>query len=90
MIRLLGTGPYQIAQLQAPHKASVIRFNAYWGKPASIETINYLAGHRSESRALLAQTGQADLVYTLDLLAFRVYNRATIWISTLSRCRVQF
>ncbi|TXY74927.1 ABC transporter substrate-binding protein [Vibrio cholerae] len=66
VIRLLGTGPYQIAQLQAPHKASVIRFNAYWGKPASIETINYLAGHRSESRALLAKTGQADLVYTLD------------------------
>ncbi|MGL4734098.1 MAG: ABC transporter substrate-binding protein [Enterovibrio sp.] len=66
VIQLLGTGPYQIAQLQAPHKASVIRFNDYWGKPASIESIDYLAGHRSESRALLAQTGQADLVYTLD------------------------
>ncbi|HGH6013899.1 TPA: ABC transporter substrate-binding protein [Vibrio mimicus] len=66
IIQLSGTGPYKIAELQAPHKASVVRFTPYWGSPASIETVNYLAGHRSESRALLAQTGQADLVYTLD------------------------
>ncbi|MGL6170536.1 MAG: ABC transporter substrate-binding protein [Vibrio sp.] len=66
IIQLAGTGPYQIAQLQAPHKASVTRFTDYWGQPASIEHVNYLTGHRSESRALLAQTGQADLVYSLD------------------------
>ncbi|MFB9152984.1 ABC transporter substrate-binding protein [Vibrio gallaecicus] len=63
---LSGTGPYKIQELQAPHKAHVIKNNEYWGTNASIEHVHYLAGHRSESRALLAQTGQADLVYTLD------------------------
>lgn len=66
VVHLIGTGPYQIDQLQAPHKARVTRFAQYWGTPATIDSVEYLAGHRSESRALLAQSGQADLVYTLD------------------------
>ncbi|NAW88517.1 ABC transporter substrate-binding protein [Photobacterium halotolerans] len=66
IVALQGTGPYQIDALQPPHKAKASRFADYWGRKAHIETIEYLAGHRSESRALLAQSGQMDLVYTLD------------------------
>lgn len=76
VIQLQGTGPYQIASLQAPHKAKVTRFDAYWGTPAHIETVEYLAGHRSESRALLAQSGQADLVYTLDPISISTLQAA--------------
>ncbi|WP_087023362.1 ABC transporter substrate-binding protein [Thaumasiovibrio subtropicus] len=63
---LYGTGPYQVTALTPPHKAHVSRFDEYWGDNATIEHVHYLAGHRSESRALLAESGQADLVYTLD------------------------
>ncbi|KGY09423.1 ABC transporter substrate-binding protein [Vibrio sinaloensis] len=63
---LAGTGPYKIAELVPPHKIHVTRNEGYWGSKAKIENVEYLAGHRAESRALLAQTGQADIVYTLD------------------------
>ncbi|MGF1909203.1 ABC transporter substrate-binding protein [Vibrio kasasachensis] len=63
---LAGTGPYQIEELVPPHKIHVTRYDNYWGEKAKIEKVQYLAGHRAESRALLAQTGQADIVYTLD------------------------
>lgn len=63
---LAGTGPYQIEELVPPHKIHVTRYDNYWGAKANIEKVQYLAGHRAESRALLAQTGQADIVYTLD------------------------
>ncbi|MDC5720693.1 ABC transporter substrate-binding protein [Vibrio europaeus] len=63
---LSGTGPYQIEELIPPHKIHVTRYDNYWGQKANIEKVQYLAGHRAESRALLAQTGQADIVYTLD------------------------
>lgn len=63
---LAGTGPYQIEELVPPHKIHVTRYDNYWGEKANIEKVQYLAGHRAESRALLAQTGQADIVYTLD------------------------
>lgn len=66
IVALQGTGPYQIEELQPPHKAKASRFSDYWGQKAHIETVEYLAGHRPESRALLAQSGQMDLVYTLD------------------------
>lgn len=63
---LAGTGPYKIEELVPPHKIHVTRYEDYWGEKANIEKVEYLAGHRAESRALLAQTGQADIVYTLD------------------------
>lgn len=63
---LFATGPYQIEKLSPPHKADLKRFEQYWGTPAKIEKVSYLAGHRTESRAMLAQTGQVDLAYALD------------------------
>ncbi|WGK68613.1 ABC transporter substrate-binding protein [Candidatus Haliotispira prima] len=63
---LKGTGPYQVEKLSPPHKLEVLRYPGYWGKKARIERVQYLAGHRSESRALLVKTGEADLAYTLD------------------------
>ena len=63
---LKGTGPYQIQLLAPPHKLDVERFDEYWGKPAKIKQVQYLTGHRAESRALQARSGQADIIYTLD------------------------
>ena len=63
---LKGTGPYQIQYLAPPHKLDVIRFDEYWGQKAHIKQVHYLTGHRAESRALQARSGQADIIYTLD------------------------
>lgn len=74
VVNLQGTGPYQVSELVPPHKALVKTFDGYWGEKPSIQQVSYLAGHRSESRALLAQSGQADLVYTLDPLSLESLN----------------
>jgi peptide/nickel transport system substrate-binding protein len=64
--QLIATGPYQIGQLQPPHRADVVKFSGYWGAPARIDSLSYLAGHRSESRTLLVESGQADVAYSID------------------------
>lgn len=65
-IQIAGTGPYQLKELTPPHKATVSRYEDYWKEKAKIDQVSYLAGHRTESRTLLAQSGQADIVYTVD------------------------
>jgi peptide/nickel transport system substrate-binding protein len=69
IVHFNATGPYQVVELVAPHKVSLTRFNDYWGNKASIEKVEYLAGHRSESRALQVQSGQTDIAYTIDAIS---------------------
>ncbi|WP_245680375.1 ABC transporter substrate-binding protein [Alteromonas confluentis] len=66
MTALIGTGPYKITDFQPPHNISTIRFDDYWGRPGTIKEVEYITGHRSETRALMVKTGQADIVYNLD------------------------
>ena len=64
--QIIGTGPYEITNLQMPNIVKATAYTNYWGKPANIPQLNYLSGHRPESRALLAQNGQADIAYSID------------------------
>lgn len=66
VVDIKGTGPYTVATLAPPHKLNVTRFEDYYDTAPSIRELHYLTGHRAESRALQAQSGQADLIYTLD------------------------
>lgn len=85
VVALSGTGPYQVALLAPPHKLNVRRFPEYWGEAASIEQVHYLTGHRAESRALQAQSGQADLIYTLDPASLDLLERAdNVWVHSQS------
>lgn len=77
VIHLQGTGPYQVDEIAPPHKLNVRRFAHYWGKPALIEQAHYLTGHRAESRAIQAQSGQADLIYTLDPASLKLLESAS-------------
>lgn len=63
---VIGTGPYRVATLQAPQRLVVQRFDNYWDGAAEIERASYLAAGRAETRALLASSGDAELVFTLD------------------------
>ncbi|WP_207481688.1 ABC transporter substrate-binding protein [Arenibaculum pallidiluteum] len=64
--RVLGTGPYRVASLQAPQRLEVERFDGYWGERPAIRAAAYLAVGRSETRALMAESGDADFVFNLD------------------------
>ncbi|SEO73381.1 ABC transporter substrate-binding protein [Aquisalimonas asiatica] len=63
---MYGTGPYQVASFDPPHRIEVSRFDDYWGENANIGRAIYLTGHRAESRALQVMAGQTDIIYTLD------------------------
>jgi peptide/nickel transport system substrate-binding protein len=63
---VIGTGPYRIGLLQAPQKMTVERFDGYWGEKPSIRAASYLAVGRGETRALMAESGDADFVFNLD------------------------
>ncbi|MBT0568949.1 ABC transporter substrate-binding protein [Curvibacter sp. CHRR-16] len=73
--RIVATGPYQVASLQAPQKMALERFAAYWGSAPAIAQAQYLAVSRAETRAMLAESGQADLVFSHDPAALERLRR---------------
>ncbi len=82
---VIGSGPYKITQLQAPQSVSAERFAAYDGKAPSIQKISYLSTSRGETRGMLAESAQADLVFTHDAAAFdRLKQKNTLQFHTLA------
>lgn len=65
--RVVGSGPYRITAIQPPLRFDVERFEDWTGgaRPA-IAKASYQAVPRKETRALMAESGQADLAFTLD------------------------
>ncbi|MGD1877944.1 MAG: ABC transporter substrate-binding protein [Kiloniellaceae bacterium] len=64
--QFIATGPFEVAELNAPQSMTVRRFDGYWGAAPAIETASYLSSHRAETRALMVESGDADLAFTLD------------------------
>lgn len=64
--QMIGSGPYQVEELSPPQRMTVTRFDDYWGDAPAIEAASYLAVSRGETRALMAESGDADIVFTLD------------------------
>ncbi|MGL6289013.1 ABC transporter substrate-binding protein [Aeromonas hydrophila] len=90
-VAVIGSGPYQIKQVSAPLKVSMVRFDHYWKTPAHIKEVEYLAVGKGETRALMAQSGQADLVFSLLPLSVNSVKRApnvSLDIVTLPRTRL--
>lgn len=69
-VALIGTGPFRVTQFSPPQAIDMERFEDYWGEAAMIESASYLAAGRAETRALLAESGDADIVFTLDPAGF--------------------
>ena len=65
-VAAIGTGPFRVETLSPPQRMVVVRYADYWGEKAAIDGASYLAAGRAETRALLAESGDADLVFTLD------------------------
>lgn len=66
VVQMIGSGPYQVEQLSPPQRMTVTRFDDYWGSTPNIANASYLAVSRGETRALMAESGDADIVFTLD------------------------
>lgn len=90
-VAVIGSGPYQVKQISAPLKVSMVRFERYWQRPAHIKEVEYLAVGKGETRALMVQSGQADLVFSLLPLSVNAVKRApnvALDVVTLPRTRL--
>jgi peptide/nickel transport system substrate-binding protein len=67
---IIGTGPFRVTSLEPPQSMELARFDGYWGQAPALAAASYLAASRAETRALLAETGEAGLVVTLDAPGF--------------------
>ncbi|MCU4676933.1 ABC transporter substrate-binding protein [Catenovulum sp. 2E275] len=75
--QLLATGPYKITEFTPPHRINTQLFEQYWAGQPAIKEVEYITGHRSESRAMMVKTRQADIVYNLDPASLNSLNQAS-------------
>lgn len=64
---MIGTGPYRLTVMAPPLSLTADAFPAYWGAAPKISSVGYAGVSRVESRALMAESGDADFVFGLDL-----------------------
>lgn len=64
--RVIGSGPYRIVSMEPTLRMEVARFEGWTGPKPAIERATYQVVPRSETRAVMAESGQADLVFILD------------------------
>jgi peptide/nickel transport system substrate-binding protein len=65
-VAMIGTGPYVLTELAPPLSLKATAFPGYWGAAPHVPQVSYTAVGRAETRALMAESGDADLVYNLD------------------------
>ena len=63
---VIGTGPYAVAEIELPARVEVERFDDFRGDAPEVERISFQAVARAESRALMAISDQADVVFGLE------------------------
>ena len=65
-VAAIGTGPYKITELTPPLSLKAEAFGDYWGPAPHVPHVSYSAVSRVETRALMAESGDADFVFGLD------------------------
>jgi peptide/nickel transport system substrate-binding protein len=63
---VVGSGPYRVKRLEQPASVELTAFEQWGGKKPAITEVNYQSIGRSESRALMAESGQADVTFGMD------------------------
>lgn len=63
---VVGTGPYRVVDLTLPARMEVARSEGWWGGEPAVARAVYLVAGQGEMRALMAESGQADLVFGLQ------------------------
>lgn len=85
---VVGSGPYRVQGLEQPANIELTAFEQWQGKKPAITEVNYQAVGRSESRALMAESGQSDVTFGMDptsLQRLKQADRLTIAAVTLPR-----
>ncbi len=65
-VAIIGTGPYRITAMEPPLSLDATAFAEYWGDAPHIADVTYSGVSRVETRALMAESGEAEFVFGLD------------------------
>ncbi|WP_158969879.1 ABC transporter substrate-binding protein [Chachezhania sediminis] len=65
-VQVIGTGPYRVTDLAPPLSLKAEVFPEYWGAAPNVPNVSYSGVSRAETRALMAESGEADFVFGLD------------------------
>jgi len=63
--QIIGTGPYEIAQLDLPRNLLLERNADYWGKAGLFDTVRLEAATNPDTRVNIALAGEADIIQEL-------------------------
>jgi peptide/nickel transport system substrate-binding protein len=64
--KVIGSGPYRVERLEQPATIELTAFEQWQGRKPAIAEVDYQAAGRAESRALMAESGQADVTFGMD------------------------
>ncbi|EEP74948.1 extracellular solute-binding protein [Micromonospora sp. ATCC 39149] len=73
---VIGTGPYKVERVKQPAEIDVVAFDRWAGTAPAIQRVSYQAVGRAETRALMAESGQADVTFGLDPVSRQRVERA--------------
>lgn len=63
---IIGTGPYEVADVKLPAAVSVEAADTWRGETPDVRRVEFQAVSRAETRAVMATSGQADVVFGLE------------------------
>lgn len=63
---VIATGAYRVTRFDPPTRLEAEAFADYWDGAPGVDRVSYQAVGRAETRALLAESGDADYVFNLD------------------------
>ncbi|MEQ9607822.1 MAG: ABC transporter substrate-binding protein [Kiloniellaceae bacterium] len=89
--QIVGSGPYKVKQLTPPLKLELEGSDNWWGGKPGIGDVSYLAVGRGETRALMAESGEADLVFSMLPVSVDRLKRnpdLDVKIATIPRTRI--
>jgi peptide/nickel transport system substrate-binding protein len=75
--QVIGSGPYRISSIAAPLRIETAAAATYDLPAPAIRAISYQVVPRAETRAVMAESGQADLVFVLDAASWDRLRRNT-------------
>ncbi|WP_278315225.1 ABC transporter substrate-binding protein [Lolliginicoccus levis] len=66
VVDVIGTGAYEAESIELPASIHTTRFADWRGERPEIERVEFQTVSRAESRALMAASGQADVIFHLE------------------------
>jgi len=89
--QIVGSGPYKVKKVTPPLKLELENAGTWWGGQPGIDEVSYLAVGRGETRALMAESGEADLVFSMlpvSVERLKRNPRLDVKIATIPRTRI--